>query len=286
MRNIEIKKPRYFINSLAKGLAVLQAFGEADHPLTLSEIATALRANNTTATRLCYTLTELGFIQRDGQRRYHLTPKVLTLGHSYISGLAWYEVAQYYLEKLFREVQETVSLSILEGSEIIYVLRIRKRKYLPFDIQIGTKLPVYCTAMGKVLMAMGSPKKTQSILKTLEFKSLTARTITRLDKFLEELDRVRKKGYGINDEELSIGNRSVAAPILDEHGYAVAAIHIAVPTTEHSRSQMEKILAPQVIKTAHEISEALIKMEAPLVMEGSSRTKLEKSKTLMDRKVG
>jgi IclR family pca regulon transcriptional regulator len=195
-------------------------------------------------------------------------------------------VAQYYLEKLFREVQETVSLSILEGSEIIYVLRIRKRKYLPFDIQIGTKLPVYCTAMGKVLMAMGPPQKTQSILKTLEFKSLTARTITRLDKFLEELDRVRKKGYGINDEELSIGNRSVAAPILDEHGYAVAAIHIAVPTTEHSRSQMEKIFALQVIKTAHEISEALIKMEAPLVMEGSSRTKVEKSKTLMDRKGG
>jgi IclR family pca regulon transcriptional regulator len=286
MRNLEIKRPRYFINSLSKGLTALQAFGEAGHPLTLSEIAKALRANNTTATRLCYTLAELGFIQRDGQRRYHLTPKVLTLGHSYISGLAWYEVAQYYLEKLFREVQETVSLSILEGSEIIYVLRIRKRKYLPFDIQIGTKLPVYCTAMGKVLMAMGPPQKTQSILKTLEFKSLTARTITRLDKFLEELDKVRTKGYGINDEELSIGNRSVAAPILDEHGYAVAAIHIAVPTTEHSRSQMEKILAPQVIKTAHEISEALIKMEAPLVMEGSSRTKLEKSKTLMDRKVG
>jgi len=286
MRNLEIKRPRYFINSLSKGLTALQAFGEADHPLTLSEIATALRANNTTATRLCYTLTELGFIQRDGQRRYHLTPKVLTLGHSYISGLAWYEVAQYYLEKLFREVQETVSLSILEGSEIIYVLRIRKRKYLPFDIQIGTKLPVYCTAMGKVLMAMGSPKKTQSILKTLEFKPLTAHTITSLDKFIDELDKVRTKGYGINDEELSIGNRSVAAPILDEHGYAVAAIHIALPTTEHSRSQMEKILAPQVIKTAHEISEALIKMEAPLVMEGSSRTKVEKSKTLMDRKGG
>jgi IclR family pca regulon transcriptional regulator len=286
MRNLEIKRPRYFINSLSKGLTALQAFGEADHPLTLSEIATALRANNTTATRLCYTLTELGFIQRDGQRRYHLTPKVLTLGHSYISGLAWYEVAQYYLEKLFREVQETVSLSILEGSEIIYVLRIRKRKYLSFDIQIGTKLPVYCTAMGKVLMAMGPPQKTQSILKTLEFKPLTAHTITSLDKFIDELNKVRTKGYGINDEELSIGNRAVGAPVMGKHGYAVAAVNIAVPTTEYSRSQMEKILAPQVIKTAHEISEALIKMEAPLVMEGSSRTKLEKSKTLMDRKVG
>jgi IclR family pca regulon transcriptional regulator len=142
MRNIEIKKPRYFINSLAKGLSVFQAFSESDHTLTLSEIAHALRANTTTATRLCYTLTELGFIHKDGQRRYHLTPKVLTLGHSYISGLAWQEVAKYYLEVLFKEVQETVNLSILEGSEIIYIIRIRKRKYLPFDIQTGTKLPV------------------------------------------------------------------------------------------------------------------------------------------------
>ena len=269
MRNITIHKPLYFINSLAKGLSVLQAFGEAGHPLTLSEIANALGANNTTATRLCYTLTELGFIQRDGQRRYHLTPKVLTLGYSYISGLAWQEVAQYYLETLFKEVQETVNLSILEGSEIIYLFRIRKRKYLPFDIQIGTKLPVYCTAMGKILMAMGPPERIGPILKTLEFKPLTAHTITRLDKFLQELDKVRKKGYAINDEELSIGNRVVAAPVVDKYGYAVAAINIAVPTTECSRSQMEKTLAPPVIRTACEISEALIKMEVPLVMGGS-----------------
>jgi IclR family pca regulon transcriptional regulator len=258
---------------------VLQTFSESDHTLTLSEIAHALRANTTTATRLCYTLTELGFIHKDGQRRYHLTPKVLTLGHSYISGLAWQEVAKYYLETLFKEVQETVNLSILEGSEIIYIIRIRKRKYLPFDIQTGTKLPVYCTAMGKVLMAMGPPEKVKPILKVLEFKPLTARTLTRLDKFNDELDKVRKKGYAINDEELSIGNRAVGAPIIDKHNYAVAAINIAVPTTEYSRSQMEKKLAPRVIKTACEISEALIKMEAPLVMEGFSRAKVKKSIT-------
>ena len=279
MHNLQISKPRYFISSLSKGLSVLQAFVEAGHPLTLSEIANALGANNTTATRLCYTLTELGFIHKDGQRRYHLTPKVLTLGHSYISGLAWQEVAKYYLEVLFKEVQETVNLSILEGSEIIYIIRIRKRKYLPFDIQTGTKLPVYCTAMGKVLMAMGSPEKVKPILKVLEFKPLTARTLTRLDKFNDELDKVREKGYAINDEELSIGNRAVGAPIIDKHNYAVAAINIAVPTTEYSRSQMEKKLAPRVIKTACEISEALIKMEAPLVMEGFSRAKVKKSIT-------
>lgn len=266
MRNLS--RPRYFINSLAKGLSVLQAFGEAGHPLTLTEVAKALGANSTTATRLCYTLSELGFIQKDSQRRYHLTPRILTLGHSYISGLAWQEVVQHYLEILFKEVQETVNLSILEDSEIIYLLRIRKRKYLPFDIQIGTKLPVYCTAMGKVLMAMSPPEKIKPVLKAMEFKRLTAHTITGSDKFMDELDKVRKKGYAINDEELSIGNRAIAAPILHKQGYAVAAINIAVPTTEYSRSQMEKMLAPQVKKTAREISEALIKMEAPIVMGG------------------
>lgn len=283
MRNIEIKRPRYFINSLAKGLFVLQAFSKAAHALTLSEIAHELGANSTTATRLCYTLSEMGFIYKDGQRRYHLTPKVLTLGHSCISGLPWQEVAQFYLESLFNEVQETVNLSILEDSEIIYLLRIRKRKYLPFDIRIGTKLPVYCTAMGKVLMAMGPPEQVKPIFKTLEFKPLTPRTIKSLDKFIDELEKVRKQGYAINDEELSIGNRAAAAPILDKQGYAVAAINIAAPTPQYSRSQMEKLLAPKVIKTAREMSEALIKMEAPLVMESSSRRKVGKSKNLIER---
>ena len=286
MRNYQTKKPRYFINSISKGLSVLQAFSEAGHPLALSEIAKALGANNTTATRLCYTLAELGFIQKDGHRRYHLTPKVLTLGYSYISGLDWQEVTKYYLDALFKKVQETVNLSILEGADIIYLIRIRKRKYLPFDIQIGTRLPVYSTAMGKVLMAMGRPEKIKLILRKLEFKPLTARTITRSDKFLGELDKVRRSGYAINDEELSIGNRAVAAPVVGKDGYAVAAINIAMPTTEYTRSQMEKTLAPQVIRTAREISEALIKIEAPLVMEGSSRRKAEKSKTLIGKKGG
>ena len=95
---------------------------------------------------------------------------------------------------------------------MIYLFRITKRKYLPFDIQIGTKLPVYCTAMGKVLVAMGPPKKIGSILKKLEFKPLTARTIKNLGKFKDELDKVRKRGYAINDEELSIGNRAMLWP--------------------------------------------------------------------------
>jgi IclR family transcriptional regulator, pca regulon regulatory protein len=267
MRNYS--KPRYFIQSLAKGLAVFQALTEAGHPLTLSEIAKALGVNNTTATRLCYTLGELELLQRDSQRRYHLTPKVLTLGYSYISGLDWREVADYYLERLFKEIQETVNLAILEGPEIIYILRIRKKKYLPFDIRIGTKLPVYCTAMGKILMALGPPEKTRPILKTLKYQPLTNHTLIKLEDFLRELEKVRQKGYAINDEELSIGNRAIAAPVTNEQGYAVAAINLAVPTTRYSRKDLEEKLASPVMITGRQMSEALLKMNASLITRDS-----------------
>jgi len=265
MRNYSLEKPRYFIQSLAKGLATLQSLSDAGRPLMLSEISKAMGCNNTTATRLCYTLSELEFLKRDDQRRYHLTPKVLTLGYSYINGLDWREVADYYLEVLFKEIQETVNLAVLEGQEIIYILRIRKRKYLPFDIRIGTKLPVHCTAMGKVLMAMGPPEKTAAILKTITFQPLTSHTITNSEEFLKELEQVRLKGYAVNDEELSIGNRAIAAPVSDERGTAVAAVNLAVPTARCSRKDLEEKMAGPVMRTARGISEALIKMKVPLV---------------------
>jgi IclR family pca regulon transcriptional regulator len=264
------KKQRYFIQSLAKGLTTLQTFAESGHPLALTELAQALGTTNATATRLCYTLTELGFIHRNEQRQYHLTPKVLSLGYSVICGLEWRKIAKYYLECLFDEVQETVNLSILEGREILYIIRIRKRKYLPFDIQVGTKLPVYCTGMGKVLMSMGPPEKTRPILERLDFKPLTHRTITSLQEFVRELENVRRKGYAINDEELSAGNLCVAAPVLDNKGYAVAAINIAMPTTQYSRIEMEEKFSFHVMIVAKQISDAFQKIEPPLVIGGSS----------------
>ena len=270
MRKVSTNKARYFVKSLGKGLRVLQIFSEASRPLTLSEIAEAMGTNNTTATRLCYTLSQLGFIHRDGQKRYQLTPKILTLGYSVISGLDWQHIARHYLEKLFEEVHETVSLSMLDGQEILYVIRIRKRRYLPFDIRIGTKLPVYCTSMGKVLMAMGSQEKTKSILNTLQFRAFTPKTITNLDSFMKELNEVKSQGYAINDEELSVANRSIAAPILDIQGWAIAAICIAVPATDYTKKEMEERFAQPILQVANQISNALLEIEAPLVLGGSS----------------
>jgi IclR family pca regulon transcriptional regulator len=260
MRNWPVDKPRYFIKSLAKGLAALEAISEAGGLLTLSDIADALQIDNTTATRLCYTLTELGFLQRDGNKRYAPTPKVLLLGYSAVSRSGWYEIARYYLESLFVDVQETVNLAVPQGAEILYVITIRKDEYLPFDVRVGTKLPTHCTAMGKVLMAMGPPQDVRATLEKLEFKPLTSHTITGLDRFVAELDEVRSRGYAVNDEELSLGNRAVAAPVMGENGYAAAAVSIAAQAIRYSRAEIESTLAPKIVKTAREISEALAQM--------------------------
>jgi IclR family pca regulon transcriptional regulator len=254
-------KPRNFIKSLAKGLAVLQTLSETPHPLSLVEIAQSVGINNVTAMRFCFTLSELGFIQRNGQRRYHPTPQVLSLGYSVIRRLDWLKVAQYYLDQLSKDIGETVNLSVLDGMEIMYMLRIRTEKILPYDLHIGSKLPVYCTSMGKVLMAFNHQEKTRPILNRLDFRPLTHRTITCLEDYLFELDKVRKCGYAVNDEELSVGLRSVAAPIRDAKGLAVAAINIAVPTKRFSLEELQNRLCSRIIEASEKISKALREME-------------------------
>jgi IclR family pca regulon transcriptional regulator len=261
MENVSIEKPRYYIYSLAKGLRILQIFTEAGRPLTLSEIADLMNANSTTVTRLCYTLLQLGFLQRDSQRQYRMTPKILTLGYPVICRLEWQEIAEYFMEQLYEELQETVNLTVLDGPDILFILRIRKIKYLPYDIRIGTKLPVHCTASGKVLMAMGPPEKTGPVLKKLKFQPVTSYTITNRQRYIKELKEVRKKGYAVNDQEFSGLIRTVAAPIFDKAGYAIAAIGMTLSTVTFTREEMEKHLAPKVIETAHKVTDALSKLD-------------------------
>jgi len=250
-------KSRYYLQSLAKGLTVLQALAEAKQTLSLSDVARAAATSNATATRICYTLRRLGFIGRDRQRRFFLTPKVLSLGHAAVSSLGWRNVAQHYLERLSADIGETVNLSVLDGAELVYIARVNTDRILPFDLQLGSRLPVYCTAMGKVLMAFSPPETVSAVLEQVSFAPLTHRTITNREDYLHELEKVRAKGYAVNDEELSVGLRSVAAPIMDGQGRSRAAINIAVPTTRYTLTRLEEELAPAALRTAREIMRAL-----------------------------
>ena len=254
---MSVQHSKYFLQSLAKGLRVLQIIAKSPHSIGISELAKKLKTSNTTITRCCYTLANLGYVTKDSQKRWRLTPKVLALGYAAVSSLGWRQTAQHYLELLSEETGETTNLSVLEGGEIIYVCRVNTKRILTYDIRLGTTLPVHCTSMGKALLAFRPAEKIDSVLDTLDFVALTHNTITSRDDFLKELETVREKGFAVNDEELSVGLRSVAAPILDAEGWSMAALNIAVSTTRMSREQLEVDLAPLVIRTARDVESAM-----------------------------
>ncbi len=250
----------YFLHSLAKGLGFLQAMAGAGRPLRLSDLAQATGSNHATTTRMLFTLTALGFVRRDPERRYHLAPKVLSLGYAAVSALGWRQVAMHYLEALAAELKETVNLSVMEGDEIVYVGRLTTDRILPYDLQLGSRLPVYCTSMGKALLAFSPPDAVASLLARIALLPLTHHTITDPARLAAELDLVRRQGYAVNDEELSVGLRSAAAPILDRSGRAMAAINVAVPTKRVGRERLEGALAPRLMSTAQEIERAVLAM--------------------------
>lgn len=255
------KESRYFVTSLERGLKVLEVLAASSSPLTLSEIAQAMGTNKTTATRFCYTLTQLGYIKRDAHLRYHLTPHVLSLGYASIRSSGWIKSARYFIEELSGEINETVNLSILDKNEIIYLVRSKTEKILPYDLMIGSKLPIHCTSMGKVLLAFGSEDKKRDLLDTLELKSFTHRTIVTKNDLVDEIEKIRKRGYAISDEEISVGLRSIAAPVFSKNGYAIAATNIAVPTKRYTVEDLKIKFAPKILNLAKLIGQSLREVE-------------------------
>lgn len=235
--------------------------------MTLSEIAGAIGTNTTTATRLCHTLQEKGFIERDKNRKFRLTLEVLTIGYSAICGLEWREIADRYLQPFFERIGENVNLAVLQDTDVLQLIRHNNQEHLTFSLRIGMKLPAYCTAQGKVLLAMGPPNITEPILKKLQFRSLTPHTITSMEKFRQELEKIRRKGYAVSREEFSVGDCAVAAPVLNKRKFAVAGINVAVSTQNYSIEDAERIFAPQVLEVAEQISKALAAVESEIVMK-------------------
>jgi len=263
MSEVAAGHPRYYINALAKGLSCLEAFSGETVGLTLSQIARNLQTNTATASRFCRTLVDLGYIRRDEHKKYHVTPRVLRLGYSYVSSLPQRRIIHHCLEDLSSRVQGTVNLAVLEGTEIVYLLRIARRDHLPIEIRTGTRLPAHCTAMGKAILAFSRPELLARVLPKMTLRSLTGKTITERAQFEQELATIRVSGYAWSDEELSLGNLAVAAPILDQHGYALAAVNVGAPTADYTLAQLVEAAVPQVIRIAKEISTALQMLEDP-----------------------
>lgn len=227
----------HFVQSFARGLSVIAVFGEAGDALTLSEVARAATMTRATARRFLLTLVDLGYVRFDG-RLFRLTPKVLELGHAYLSGLSLPEVAAPHLERLAGHTRESSSVCVLDGPDIVYVARVATSRIMTVDISIGTRFPAYATSMGRVLLAGLPPQQLDDYLASLCVDRFTHRTVADARALRAVLDTVQEQGYALVDQELEAGLRSLAVPVHDADGVVVAGANVSTHASRVSVEQM------------------------------------------------
>lgn len=253
-----------FSQSLERGLMILSSFSEARIVLGIADLARSLELNKSTTYRYVATLAKLGYLQQDPYtRKYSLGTKVIDLGFAALNSMELTQVAARHLQALSDETGYSASMAILDGPDIVYVDRRRSQRggglALDLDLHVGTKLPAYCTAMGKVLLAYREPVLLRSLLDRTDFARHTAKTITAREQLMMVLTQVRQAGIATSDEELALGVRSVAAPVRDRSGNVIAAVNTAVHLTAWNASieQIAHRLGRPLIRTTAEISARL-----------------------------
>ena len=210
-----------FVQSLERGLSVIRAFGPDRSRLTLTEVAQATGLTRAAARRFLLTLVELGYVRSDG-REFSLRPRVLELGYAYLSGLTLPEVAQPHMEDLVARARESSSISVLDGNDVVYVVRVPTTRIMTVAISIGTRFPAYCTSMGRVLLAAKSDEELDRYLAEVDLVPRTRRTVTDPAGLRRILADVRRLGYALVEQELEDGLASIAVPIHDGGGAVVA----------------------------------------------------------------
>lgn len=249
---------RYFVHSLAKGLEVLRCFNRDKASLSLTELADRMGWNKATAFRFVFTLQQLGYLEQDPRtKRYRLGVKVLDLGFGYLNSMGLTERAAPYLEELFRQTGQPTHMAILDGADIVYVARRSDRRLTVINLYVGSRLPAYCTSMGKVLLAYRPWEEVQRIMAGVIMQQHTPNTITSMDRLRSALEQIRQAGYGMTDQELELGVRSAAAPIWDSSGQVIAAINISTSVARVDLDTLHTQLVPQLLQTAERISAAM-----------------------------
>lgn len=246
--------------SLGHGLAILASFSAEHSTLGIAEMASALSMSRSTTHRYAATLAQLGYLEQNSARRYRLTPRCADVGLAALGSMALHECSRPFLHELRRETGWTVSLAILDGSEAMLVERLRGWRGLhEIDLRLGSsaRLPVHCTAMGKVLAAWLPEDELRALLLTLNLKRNGPNAITGKRALRSELAHVRDQGFAIDDEELIDGLRSIAVPVLDAHERVLAALDLAVPAALFEGSELDEEFGGLLSHIAEGITEEL-----------------------------
>ena len=244
-----------FMTSLARGLIVIQAFTQQSPQMTISQLSVKTGLSRAAVRRCLYTLSKLGFAGAEDGSRYGLRPRMLTLSHSYTASSTLSTAAQPILERMSSSLHESFSVATLDGDDIVYIARTTvDRVMVAVDLHIGSRLPAYCTSMGRVLLAYLSPEKLEQYLARVELIPRTTRTITTIDKMRIALRNVRRTGYALVDQELEVGLRSLAVPVYAPSGRVVATLNLSGHALRMPVYDMQTRFLPHLRNAANELS--------------------------------
>ncbi|RWX81802.1 IclR family transcriptional regulator [Neorhizobium lilium] len=228
-----------FVSGFARGLRVIEAFGESKPKLAITDVAKTTGLDRATARRCLLTLVELGYAEYDG-KFFALTPKILRLGHAYLSSTPLPQIVQPFLDSLSEKVGQSSSVSVIDGAEVVYVARASQRRVMSINLMAGSRLPAYCASMGRVLLAAMPADQARTLLDETQRTAFTPHTKTDLNVLMEELAEVRKQGFAVIDQELELGLCSIAVPLEDSRGRVVAALNIGAPAASVPAGDLAK----------------------------------------------
>lgn len=243
--------------ALASGLQILRAFDAEHSRMTLTEMAGRTDMDRAKARRFLLTLEALGYVRRDG-RYFELTPRVLELGHAFQSSNQYRAVIQHYLQDITAEIGESSSLSVLDGTDVVYVVRsAAPHRLMAISLSVGTRLPAAYTSMGRVLLAQLADKQLDGLLEQISLHAHTPHSLTSKQALLKDLRTVRQQGYSIVDQELDLGLRSVATPVFAGNGDLLGAINISTNAARVPLEVLEKDYLPRLLQLADTVQKTV-----------------------------
>lgn len=251
----DVRSPE-FVHSVERGLSVIRAFSRERPELTLTEVAEATGLTRAAARRFLITLCDLGYVTTEG-RQFSLSPRVLELGYSYLSSLPVWEIARPHLQNLADRVGETTSASVLDGPDIVFVARVETKRIMALTLAVGSRLPAWATAMGRVLLADLTPAQLDQYFEGVTLRPLSDRTVTDERRLRDIIDQVRIQGWTIVDQEVEEGVRSLAVPLRSPDGRTLAALTVCSHASRVSVERIMTELLPLVLETSKRVGEEI-----------------------------
>ncbi len=245
-----------YVQSFARGLEVIRSFSAQAPRQTLSEVAARSGLTRAGARRILLTLQALGYVETDG-RDFRLTARILDLGFAYLSSMPIWNLAEPVVEALVESVKESSSAAVLDGTDIVYVMRVPTHKIMKNSLGIGSRLPAYCTSLGRMLLAGLSDDEVRARLEASDLKPLTRHTVIDPAALLTRVQQVRKQGWCLVNQELEEGLISLAAPLVDANGRTVAALNLSGQANRTSARVVQDTLLPPLLDAARQISALL-----------------------------